>query len=145
MTQLSEHFSLKELTASEVAIRHGIDNKPNGNVVVNLTRLAKFLEKVRELLNRPIHINSGYRSPLVNHLLGSKNTSQHCVGCAADIKVSELTPDMVIKAIIHSDLPYDQVIREYDSWIHISIPNNETIKPRKQALIIDKQGTRPYT
>jgi len=144
MTQLSDHFSLEELTYSDLAVRHGIDNNPNGDIVVNLTRLAKLLERVRLLLNKPIHINSAYRSPEVNNLLGSKPTSQHCVGCAADIKVGNMTPDQVVKAIVHSDIPYDQIIREFDSWVHISIPNNETIKPRKQALIIDKSGTRPY-
>ncbi|NDB58301.1 peptidase M15 [bacterium] len=144
MTKLSDHFSLEELTYSDLAVRHGIDNNPNGDIVVNLTRLAKLLERVRLLLNKPIHINSAYRSPEVNNLLGSKPTSQHCVGCAADIKVGSMTPDQVVKAIVHSDIPYDQVIREFDSWVHISIPNNETVKPRKQALIIDKTGTHPY-
>jgi len=144
MTKLSDHFSLEELTYSDLAVRHGIDNNPNGDIVVNLTRLAKLLERVRLLLNKPIHINSAYRSPEVNNLLGSKPTSQHCVGCAADIKVGSMTPDQVVKAIVHSDISYDQVIREFDSWVHLSIPNNETVKPRKQALIIDKTGTHPY-
>ena len=145
MTQLSEHFSLEELIISEVAIRHGIDNKPSGDIVVNLTRLANVLEKVRALLNKPIHVNSAFRSPLVNHLLGSKPISQHCIGCAADITVNGISPDQIIKAVVNSKIAYDQVIREFDSWVHISIPSNETVKPRKQALIIDKQGTRPYT
>ncbi len=144
MTKLSDHFNLEELIYSDLAVRHGIDNNPNGDIVVNLTRLAKLLERVRLLLNKPIHINSAYRSPEVNNLLRSKPTSQHCVGCAADIKVGSMTPDQVVKAIVHSDIPYDQVIREFDSWVHISIPNNETVKPRKQALIIDKTGTHPY-
>ena len=142
--KLTDHFSLEEMVASDIAVRHSIDNNPSGDIVVNLRRLAEFLEKVRLLLNKPIHINSAYRSPEVNNLLGSKPTSQHCVGCAADICVGGLTPDQVVKAIVKSDLKYDQVIREFDSWVHISIPNNETIKPRKQALIIDKTGVRPY-
>ena len=141
---LSDHFTLKELTYSDISVRHNLDNSPSGDVVVNLTRLAKFLEVVRSLLSKPIHINSAYRSPNVNNLLGSKPTSQHCIGCAADITVSGMTPDQVIKAIVNSKIAYDQVIREFDSWVHISIPANETVKPRKQALIIDKQGTRPY-
>jgi hypothetical protein len=141
---LSDHFTLEELIYSDIAIRHNIDNSPSGDIVVNLTRLAKFLEKVRILLNKPIRINSAYRSPEVNNLLGSKPTSQHCIGCAADINVDGMTPNQVVNAIIHSELPYDQVIREFDSWVHISIPVNETIKPRKQALIIDSTGTKPY-
>jgi hypothetical protein len=142
--KLTDHFSLEEMVASDIAVRHSIDNNPSGDIVVNLRRLAEFLEKVRLLLNKPIHINSAYRSPEVNNLLGSKPTSQHCVGCAADIRVGGLTPDQVVKTIVKSDLKYDQVIREFDSWVHISIPNNETVKPRKQALIIDKTGVRPY-
>ena len=142
--KLTEHFSLEEMVASDIAVRHSINNNPSGDIVVNLRRLAEFLEKVRLLLNKPIHINSAYRSPEVNNLLGSKPTSQHCLGCAADIKVGGLTPDQVVNSIVKSDLKYDQVIREFDSWVHISIPNNETLKPRKQALIIDKSGTRPY-
>ena len=142
---LSDHFTLEELIHSDIAIRHNVNNSPNGDIVVNLTRLAKFLEKVRILFNKPIRINSAYRSPEVNNLVGSKPTSQHCIGCAADINVGGMTPNQVVNAIIHSDLPYDQVIREFDSWVHISIPVNETIKPRKQALIIDNTGTKPYS
>jgi zinc D-Ala-D-Ala carboxypeptidase len=142
--KLTEHFTLQEMTASAIAARFNLDNKPNAEVIINLTRLANLLEKTRALLNRPIRINSGYRSVEVNSKLGSKATSQHTIGCAADITVGGLTPDLVVKAIVHSDLPYDQVIREYDSWVHISIPNKEGIAPRKQALIIDNKGTRPY-
>lgn len=142
---LTENFTLQELTFSEIAARKGLDNIPTPEIITNLNRLAKFLEKVRILFNKPIHINSAYRSVTVNSAVGGKATSQHCLGCAADIKVGNLTPDQVVFTIVHSDLKYDQVIREYDSWVHISIPNQEDMLPRKQALIIDNKGTRPYT
>ena len=142
--KLTEHFTLEELTHSEVAERQGIDNTPNKDVEANLVRLARFLEEVRTLLGRPIMVNSAYRSPEVNKAVGSKPTSQHCIGCAADIKVPGLTPDDVVKLVIKSNLQYDQLIREFDSWTHISIPNKLTDKPRKSALIIDKSGTRNY-
>lgn len=144
MTKLSDHFTLEELTHSDIGIRHGIDNSPTGDIVVNLTRLAKTLERVRLLFNKPIRINSAFRNVEVNALVGSKPTSQHCIGCAADITIDGLTPDAIVKAISKSDIQYDQLIREFDSWVHISIPNNDTIKPRHQTLIIDKAGTRPY-
>jgi len=144
MIKLTEHFSLDELIYSDVAARHVIDNKPNGDTVVNLTRLAKLLEQVRSLFNKPIKINSAYRSPEVNNLVGSKPSSQHCNGCAADIRIDGFNPDEIVKVIQKSDIKYDQLIREFDSWVHISIPNNETIKPRHSTLIIDKSGTRPY-
>jgi hypothetical protein len=144
MTSLSEHFTLDELIYSDIAIRQNIDNRPDGNVVINLTRLAKLLEQVRKLFNKPIRINSAYRSPEVNNLVGSKPSSQHCNGCAADIRIDGYSPDEIVKVIAKSDIKYDQLIREFDSWVHISIPNNETIKPRHSTLIIDKSGTRPY-
>ena len=146
MKQLSPHFSLEELTHSDVAVRQGWDNAPDEATTVNLTRLAEFLEKVKVLLdNKPIMINSAYRSKQVNDAVGSKDTSQHRLGCAADIRVPGLTPDQVTQAIIGSGLPFDQVIREFDSWTHVSVPNREGEQPRGQALIIDRSGTRVYT
>ena len=89
-------------------------------------------------------VNSAFRSKAVNDAVGSKDTSQHRLGCAADIRVPDMTPDQVVKAIIASDLPYDQIIREFDRWTHISVPNVAGATPRKSKLIIDKSGTRPY-
>lgn len=146
MTQLSPHFSLEELTHSDSAVRNGWDNTPDETTKTNLTRLAEFLERVKVLLdNKPIMINSAYRSKQVNDAVGSKDTSQHRLGCAADIRVPGMTPDQVTQAIKGSDLPFDQVIREFDSWTHVSVPNREGEQPRGQALIIDKSGTRIYS
>jgi putative chitinase len=139
--QLSEHFSLEELTHTD---HRTLDNTPTDAELANLVRLAEFLEVIKAILDgRPIMINSAFRSKAVNDAVGSKDTSQHRTGCAADIRVPGITPDEVVKAIIASDLDYDQVIREHDRWTHISIPL-EGAKPRKTALIIDKTGTRPY-
>jgi uncharacterized protein YcbK (DUF882 family) len=142
--KLSPNFTLEELTQSEIANRKGLDNTPTEEVKTNLVRLAHFLEEVRRVLGRPIMVNSAYRSPEVNKAVGSKPTSQHCMGCAADIKILGVTPDNVIKELLTTNLEYDQLIREFDSWVHISIPNKFADKPRKQVLIIDKSGTRPY-
>ena len=145
MTQLSEHFSLEELTASEIAERNGWDNSPNDQELANLTRLADFLEQVKTVLGgKPVMISSGLRTKKINDAVGSRDTSQHRTGCAADFKVPGMTPDKVVKAIIASGIGFDQLIREFNSWTHLSIPNAEGIKPRKQALIIDKAGSRPY-
>jgi len=142
---MTPHFTLDELTASETAERNGWDNTPNEQELANLQRLAEFLEKVKEALGgKPIMVNSAFRNKQVNDAVGSKDTSQHRTGCAVDIRVPQLTPDQVVQAIIASGLPYDQVIREFDRWTHLSIPNTPDAKPRKQALIIDKTGTRPY-
>ena len=142
---LTPHFTLEELTASEAADRNGWDNTPNDSELANLRRLADFLEQVKVVLGgKPIMVNSAFRSKLVNDSVGSKDSSQHRVGCAADIRVPGMTPDEVVKAIINSKIAYDQVIREFDRWTHVSVPNTVDAAPRQQALIIDKSGTRLY-
>jgi zinc D-Ala-D-Ala carboxypeptidase len=139
--QLSPHFSLEELTFTNHRL---LDNTPDAEIVKNLTRLAEFLEKVRALVGAPIDVNSAYRSIAVNASVGGKPTSQHCKGCAADIKVSGMTPDQVVRLIKDSGLPFDQLIREFDAWTHVSIPNIAGAQPRGQVLIIDKTGTRSF-
>jgi uncharacterized protein YcbK (DUF882 family) len=139
---LTAHFTLEELTHTD---HREFDNTPNEAELENLKRLAAFLEEVKTVLGgRPIMVNSAFRSKQVNDAVGSKDSSQHRIGCAVDIRVPELTPDQVVKAIMASGLGYDQVIREFDRWTHVSIPNTPTTAPRKQALIIDKTGTRAY-
>ena len=143
--KLSENFSLEELTNSETAARNNWDNTPNATELANLVRLAAFLEEVKAVLGgKPVMINSAFRSKMVNDAVGSRDTSQHRIGCAADIRVPSMTPDEVVKAVIKSGIGYDQVIREFDRWTHISIPNTAGGTPRRQALIIDKTGTRPF-
>ena len=139
---LSEHFTLEELTHTD---HRDLDNTPNDAELANLTRLAEFLEEVKTVLGgKPVMVNSAFRSKAVNDAVGSKDTSQHRVGCAADIRIPGMTPDEVVRAIIASDIGYDQVIREFDRWTHVSIPNVEGTQPRKQKLIIDKGGTRQF-
>jgi hypothetical protein len=139
---LTEHFTLEELTHTD---HRQFDNTPNDAELENIKRLAEFLEEVKAALGgKPVMVNSAFRSKQVNDAVGSKDTSQHRIGCAVDIRVPQLTPDQVVKAIIASDLPYDQLIREFDRWTHVSIPNTPETAPRRQVLIIDKQGTRLY-
>lgn len=139
---LTEHFTVDELTHTD---HRELDNTPNEAEMANLRRLAQFLEQVKEVLGgKPIMVNSAFRSKAVNDAVGSKDTSQHRLGCAADIRVPGMPPDEVVKAVIASKIGYDQIIREFDRWTHISVPNLSTGEPRRQALIIDKQGTRPY-
>jgi zinc D-Ala-D-Ala carboxypeptidase len=142
---LTPHFTLDELTASESAERNGWDNTPSDAELDNLKRLANLLEQVKVVLGgKPIMINSAFRSKKVNDAVGSKDTSQHRIGCAADIRVPGMTPDEVVRKVIASGISYDQIIREFDRWTHISIPNSEDTSPRKQALIIDKAGARAF-
>ena len=140
--QLSPHFTLEELTHTD---HREIENTPNDSEINNIKRLAEFLEKVKEVLGgKPVMINSAFRCKELNDAVGSKDTSQHRVGCAADLRIPGMTPDEVVKAIISSGIAYDQVIREFDRWTHISVPNEPNGSPRRQSLIIDKAGTRPY-
>jgi hypothetical protein len=142
---ITPNFTLDELTASESAERNGWDNTPNDAELENLKRLADMLEQVKVVLGgKPIMINSAFRSKKVNDAVGSKDTSQHRIGCAADLRVPGMTPDEVVRKIVDSNISFDQVIREFDRWTHISVSNSPDIAPRKQALIIDKQGTRLY-
>jgi hypothetical protein len=135
---LTEHFTLAELTHTS---HRQFDNTPNETELANLQKLAEFLEQVKTLLDgKPIMINSAFRSKAVNDSVGSKDTSQHRLGYAADIRVPGMTPDAVVRALVASDLPFDQVIREFDAWTHVSI----SPYPRRQALIIDRAGTRPF-
>jgi len=143
MTKLTENFTLEELTHTD---HREFDNTPNDAELANIVRLADFLEQVKVVLGgKPIMVNSAFRCKQVNDAVGSKDTSQHRIGCAADIRVPGMTPDQVVKAIIAAGIGYDQVIREFDRWTHISIPNTVATAPRKQALIIDKAGTRAYS
>ena len=139
---LSEHFTLEELTHTD---HREFDNTPNDAEVANLNRLASFLEEVKTVLGgKPVMVNSAFRSKAVNDAIGSKDTSQHRIGCAADIRIPGMTPDEVVQAIRASGIGYDQLIREFDRWTHISISSVAGDKPRQQVLIIDKVGTRFY-
>jgi len=139
---MTPNFTLAELTTTD---HREFDNTPNETERANLVRLAGLLELVKVALGgKPVMVNSAFRSKQVNDAVGSKDTSQHRVGCAVDIRVPGMTPDQVVKAVITAKLPFDQLIREFDRWTHISIPNDPKGKPRGQPLIIDKAGTRPY-
>jgi putative chitinase len=153
--QLSEHFTFEELTHTD---HRTLDNTPTEhekciidgkevivNAVANLPRLAAFLEEVKTVLGgKPIMVNSAFRSEAVNDAVGSSNKSDHRRGCAADIRVTGMTPDEVVRAIIGSGLGYQQIIREFDRWTHIAIPTNDGDVPKMSKLIIDKQGTRAF-
>ena len=139
---LTEHFTLEELTITD---HREFNNEPNPSEIANLQRLAELLEQVKVAIgNKPVMVNSAFRSKQVNDAVGSKDTSQHRLGCAADIRVPGVTPDQVVKTIMAAKLPFDQLIREFDRWTHISVPNTVGAAPRGQVLIIDRQGTRPY-
>jgi hypothetical protein len=139
---VTPHFNLAELTRTD---HRSLDNTPDAAALANLHRLAVFLEQVREVLGgRAVVVNSAYRSKAVNDAVGSSDRSQHRLGCAADIRVPGMTPDAVVRAVMASGLAYDQLIREMDSWTHLSIPNVPNAYARKMVFIIDKTGTHLF-
>lgn len=140
---MTPHFTLAELTHTD---HRTLDNTPTPGEVANLTRLAALLERVKVALGgKPVLVNSAFRSAAVNAAVGSKDTSQHRLGCAADIRVPGMTPRQVVEACIAAKIDFDQIILEFDAWTHISIPNSADAIPRNSRLIIDKTGTRSFT
>lgn len=133
---LSPNFTLEELTSSEIGLRRGIDNTPSQEVVANLTRLAATLELVREVLGHPMHINSAYRCPELNAIVGGSATSAHLDGRAGDFVCPGFgTPRECAKMIAESGVEFDQLIFE-GAWVHIGIRDN----PRQQILTANFSG-----
>ena len=138
----SPNFTLEELTTTD---HREFKNEPNPSEIANLQRLAELLEQVKVAIGgKPVMVNSAFRSKQINDAVGSKDTSQHRLGCAADIRMPGMAPDAVVKAVIAAKLPFDQLIREFDRWTHISVPHIKSASPRGHVLIIDSKGTRPY-
>lgn len=138
--KLSPHFTLDEFTRSQTAARWGIDNTPNETVLANLHKTAAFMEEVRRICAAPITISSGYRCMELNRKIGGSITSQHMTGQAVDFTAKGLSLEDTMQRLILSNLDYDQLILEYNSWIHISWSD----KPRRQTLEIDREGTRVF-
>ena len=122
---LSKNFTLQEFTKSVSAIRNNIDNSPNAEHIRNIQLLVKYvLQPLREGLNKPIRITSGYRSEALNKAIKGSKKSQHCKGQAADLQFKVdgvMNNKMVWDKVIELGLPFDQMINEFNySWIHIS-------------------------
>jgi hypothetical protein len=129
--QLTNNFSLKELTTSETAIRKGLDNTPDEAAIANLKTLAEnILQPVREHYKKVVRVNSGYRAPEVNASVGGSKTSDHCKGQAADIEIDEVANGDLAKHIV-DNYKFTQVILEFytkgipdSGWVHVSYDAN---------------------
>ncbi len=140
MEHLSNNFTLDEFTNSQTAIRNGIDNSPTPEVLENLKTIAEQLENIRNLLGTPILISSGYRCPELNALVKGAKNSQHLLGQAVDFTSPKFgTPKQIVEAIRNSNIEYDQIILEFDRWVHFSYKKSGN---KLQALVIDTAGTR---
>ena len=144
--KLTENFSLKELTSSQTAERKGIDNTPSTEHQENLKRLCEsILQRVRDHFGRVVSVSSGYRSVDLCVAIGSKTTSQHAKGQAADFEIYGLS-NQELATYIKENLDYDQLILEYwkesdpnSGWVHCSFSLNGN---RKQYLKAYKENGR---
>lgn len=126
------NFKMSELIYSEKAVENNINNMPDINSMDNMLDLIFYcLQPVRDLIKKPMIITSGFRNPLVNRLVNGEENSQHKTGQAADFVIKGMTPAQIVNVIKKSNIDYDQLINEYDSWVHISYNKG---KNRKQVL-----------
>lgn len=132
---ISPHFTLDEMIVSQFAARNGLDNTPPPEARANLQLLCCALEQVRALFDAPIIVSSGYRSERVNRVIGGASNSQHIQGLAADFTVIEVSPRETVRRISESAVPFDQLILEFDRWVHLSVTRDT---PRRQVLTIRK-------
>lgn len=118
-----KYFTIKELCRSTKAKKLGLDNTPNTQAVENMTRLIDVvLDPLREAYGKPIIVNSGYRCPELNKAVGGVKNSQHLTGEAVDITVGSKEGNKWLFEHIKNNLPFDQLIDEYDySWVHVSL------------------------
>ena len=123
--KLTEHFTLEQMIFSQTAVRKGIDNTPTAEQITNLQNLCtNILEPLQASLG-VIVLSSGFRCVTLNKAIGGASNSQHCQGMAADINIKGLNVEQVFQFIKHSTLPFDQVIQEFGSWVHVSFsPRN---------------------
>lgn len=131
--RLSQNFSLNEFLRSQYAARHGIDMTPSDEVKQNLQTLC--LTQLQPIRNQvgPITVTSGYRPEELNKWIGGSKTSAHVHGLAADMVCSKYSPADLFQFIYDNFTGYDQLILEFDSWVHISITDGSS--PRNEALV----------
>ena len=140
--KLSAHFSLTEFTKSQTAERKGIDNTPDDNHIEAMEQLCHaVLEEIRYHFQKPMVINSGYRSPALCEAIGSKSTSQHAKGQAADIEIPGVD-NLKLAQYIQDKMDFDQLILECytgdpsSGWVHVS--DNNQGENRKDVLTYDR-------
>jgi hypothetical protein len=140
---LTENFTLSEMTKSETALRHDMDNSPDQTAISNLQALAvHVLQPVRDHYGKGVKVNSGFRHPDVNAKVGGSKTSDHCKGMAADIEIPGV-PNAELAEWIRGNLPFTQLILEFytrgvpdSGWVHVSY---DPANLKKQALTAVKQ------
>lgn len=144
---LTTHFTLAELSASDHALRHGIDNTPPPAVLDELRRTAQLLQHIRDALSASAGIDTpllrigAYRCLALNRAIGSADGSDHVKGMAADFQVARLTPYQICQALLPrlDQLGIGQLIHE-PAWVHVS--TRMPARPVNRVITIDRLGTR---
>ncbi|MGE7992780.1 D-Ala-D-Ala carboxypeptidase family metallohydrolase [Pseudomonas sp. NPDC089554] len=134
---LTPHFTLEELITSQIAAREGLDNTPAPEALANLKLLCLLLEQVRELVGGPIVVSSGFRCAELNRRVGGAANSAHTQGLAADFNTPACGPRALAERIRDSDLVFDQLILEFDRWVHLAVAAE---RPRREVLTV-RRGT----
>jgi hypothetical protein len=142
--KLTENFSLSEMTKSETALRHGLDNTPGEEELENLRKLAEnVLQPVRDAYGKGVKVNSGFRHPDVNAAVGGSKTSDHCRGQAADIEIPGVA-NADLAQWISENLEFRQLILEFytpgipdSGWVHVSYVEGDN---KKQILTAMKEN-----
>lgn len=134
---ITPHFTLQEMTASRVAQAQGMDNTPTAQALVNLRLLCQTLEQVRKWVGAALIINSAFRSPALNLTVGGEPNSAHLLGLAADFTAVGIAPRQLAQRIYDSDILFDQLILEFDSWVHLAVSH---AAPRREVLTIRRGG-----
>jgi len=130
------NFTMSELLHSDIAEKYNISNTPDKQALDNMLLLiVNCLQPLREYINKPMIITSGYRSARLNGhpLINGAANSEHLTGCAADFTVKGLTPKQVIELVKKSGVPFRQCINEHNIWTHISYKKDDN---KKQILYI---------
>lgn len=139
--QLSDHFSLAELTFSDTAERRGLPVETPPDIIANLRRLClTLLEPIRTQLGKPIIISSGYRPYWLNEAIGGAKNSSHLLGCAADCRVIGMPPIEFARWIRRNGYAPDQCIEEFGRWVHLSVPRAAGAAPRNEFLAASYSG-----
>ena len=141
---LTKNFTLSEMTKSETALRHGMDNTPSNSEIENLRALCEnVLQPVRDHYGKGVKVNSGYRHPLVNSKVGGSTTSDHCKGFAADIEIPGVA-NADLAQWIADNCEFRQLILEFytvgvpdSGWVHVSFNPADN---KKQVLTATKQN-----
>lgn len=138
--KIGKHFTLDEFTLSQTAARRGLKNDPGATELVALVDLVEHvLDPLREAVGRPVRVSSGFRSVAVNRAIGGSASSQHTLGQAADFTVPGMTTQQVVDKIRELGLPFDQLIEEFGSWVHVSYG------PRHRRQVLRARRTRAGT